>query len=439
MPHIDKPYHHHTIYGDWIARGVSLTWLPATKVLGPFCSFLVEWADKQWLRFMFALVVLTLATVGWDIALYYDDPGKLEWLWITGYPIGLFVLFRSSGLPDRIYYLRQSLVNQGILDVYDPLVSPEPSLARERRIEHLDSASAHFLKHLKDRVLRHTAVLTILISLFANYVVHQVGLYRVVPDDAGLVFTLNAFANHALGHFYVLLVSLRLGRIVAFGILMWAHGLVRLCLPGAEDQEQYYRVRLNPQPGHPDGLCGLKTILDFWTFEASLLVPPLIYTLTWLAISSSGYCLAAFWDLCGGEGATGLHSKAPANVFFWLTLILIVMQLLSLWTPLLALRMQMGHAKNVVKARLDEIVRQTAQLRYDLAHSNEAGIRKESAERLAHALDAYQDYQNMPLWPVSNATLKAHVVQLWTVLVFLGVLQEDVKIWPLVKGTLGMT
>ena len=298
MPHTDGPYQHHLTITDWVARGTNCVWRPVTRLLGPLCGALIDWTDRWWLRFMVILLGLTIAVVAWDFVLYAHDFRQLDWLWITGYPVALFVLMRSSGLPDRIFYLRQSLINQDILDLYDPRTSPTPSLDRERVSDRQEMHNAVILDLLKERVLPHTAVLTILFCAVANYVIHTIGIYRTVPPDAPSLQVLNAQINHFLGHLYILLLGLRLGRAVAFSVLMWAHGLVRLRLSGEDDDGVVYRVRLNPQPGHPDGICGLRNILEFWTFEASLLVPPLIYTLAWMVILAAPACQGGDWAVC---------------------------------------------------------------------------------------------------------------------------------------------
>ncbi len=434
MPHLDQPYRHHVALTEGAGRLTRTMWGKLTRLLGPPCSWIIETTDAWWTVLMSVLLVMTIALVGWDLTLY--GPQKVDWLWITGYPVALFILFRSTGLPDRIFYLRESLINQGILEAYDPATNPEPSLAREREMREAGGAGIDVLRIMKGRILPHTALLTVLICVFANIVIHRVGLYRVVPVDAGAGKVWNAFANHALGHAYVLLLSLRLGRAVAFSVLMWTHRLVRLRALQVDGSETVYRVRLNPQPAHPDGICGLKNILDFWTFEASLLVPPLVYTLSWLALAGSPFCQSAYWSLCNGNAAGAIetsYTASPVIVFFWFSLILIVLQVLALWWPILALRFHMEHARTIVRTRLDAIARTSADLRFKVVNSQDPEERKKAAEQLANALEAYKDYQALPLWPISRATLTAHLAQLWTLLVFLGVVHQEDKIWPMVE------
>jgi hypothetical protein len=434
MPHLDRPYRHHVALTEWLGRVMGAMWGSAIRVLAPPCSWIIENTDAWWTVLMCVLLVVTVGIVGWDFGLYGLQ--RVDWLWITGYPVALFILLRSTGLPDRIFYLRESLINQGILEVYDPSTNPEPSLAREREMGDMSGAGVDVLRDMKGRILPHTALLTVLICFFANIVVHRVGLYRVIPDGASTSRLLNAYANHALGHAYVLLLSLRLGRAVAFSLLMWTHRLLRIPKSHAKGGGAFYRVRLNPQPGHPDGICGLKNILDFWTFEASLLIPPLIYTLFWLAISGSAFCQTSYWSLCSVSAANAMeasHTVSPIIVFFWFSLILIVLQVLALWWPILALRFHMEHARTIVRNRLDAIARKSADLRFKIVNSQDPQERKEAAEQLANGLEAYKDYESIPLWPISRATLTTHLAQLWTLLVFLGVVHQEEKIWPIIE------
>jgi hypothetical protein len=433
MPYLKEPYKHREKYSKGIAYTANRLWPLVTGVLGPPCSWLIEKTDSLWPYFVGALLVLTVGVLGWDVALYYYGENQgLDLVWITSYPFALYVLFRSTDLPNRIFFLRQSLVNQHILEVYDQDANREASLARERSFDD-SSLQKAFLKVAGKRVLPHTAVITILFCTFANYVIHLAGFYRIIPVDTVTMSNWNAFANHILGHIYILLLSLRLGRMVAFGFLMWGHRLVRLSMPNAKGEQTLFSIRLNPQPGHPDGVCGLKKILDFWAFEASLLIPLLVYTLTWLAVGVSKFCSSPYWELCVGQTSKWHHTAEPLNVFFMLSFIMIILQLLSLWWPVLALRVHMGHAQNIVEKQIDEIVRKASALRFVVVNAKEAKVRKESAEQLTEALEAFQDYRNIPLWPISSATLKNHLAQLWTILVFLGIVSQEKTIWPMVK------
>jgi hypothetical protein len=93
----------------------------------------------------------------------------------------------------------------------------------------------------------------------------------------------------------------------------------------------------------------------------------------------------------------------------------------------------MEHARTIVRNRLDAIARKSADLRFKIVNSQDPQERKEAAEQLANGLEAYKDYESIPLWPISRATLTTHLAQLWTLLVFLGVVHQEGKIWPIIE------
>jgi len=118
MPHIEKPYQHHEKFSEDIASAIKFVWNPVTRVFGRPCSWLIRTTDELWHYCVPGLLILTVLIVTWDVALYIGNSQDLDWLWVTSYPFGLFVLFRSTDLPDRIFYLRKSLVNQRILEQF---------------------------------------------------------------------------------------------------------------------------------------------------------------------------------------------------------------------------------------------------------------------------------------------------------------------------------
>lgn len=437
MPDVERPYGHNQKLREDMADAIVLLWNPVIAMVGRPCSLAVKFFDAIWPYALIALLFATGAVLVWDVTLNWDDLGALDWLWVTGYPFGLIILFKSSDLPDRIYYLRKSLFRQGILDLYDPNLESGPSIARERDAEERPLAAKAF-DELTERVLPHTAVLTVLICLAANLVIHEVGLYRTIPAGADMSTRWNAWAGHGLGHIYIFLLSFRFGRMVAFSLLMLGHKLIRLSIRTSDGQLATFGVRLDPQPGHPDGMCGLRRIVDFWAFEASLLIPPLIYTLAWLAISGSSACATDYWVLCETGALDFRHDADPAAAFLSLSLLLITMQVLALWWPILGLRMHLGVVRHQVEDRLDAIVNTISDLRYQAANTDNTAEQKKYNERTKEFLNAYQDYKNIPLWPITKETIIHNISQLWTILVFLGIVTQEQKLWPIILDALSV-
>ena len=165
----------------------------------------------------------------------------------------------------------------------------------------------------------------------------------------------------------------------------------------------------------PDKVCGLKPIGEFWTFEAAVLIPPLAYTLAWIGVMNA--------DL-GTEIQQFLSAKH--GVFVTATLILILLQIFALWVPMLSLRRVMGAAKHDLQARADELAQEAASLKHTLLHGTDKEERAAAEQRHEQLLMAFQDVEQFPRWPISGATIRSHILQLWPVLGFIGVENKDV-------------
>ncbi len=205
-------------------------------------------------------------------------------------------------------------------------------------------------------------------------------------------------------------VGIRLGRISAYGIVMWIFPLIRVDLFSGQ-----FRIRLNPQPGHPDKVCGLKPIGEFWTFEAAVLIPPLAYTLAWIGVMNPGL---------GIEIQQNLSTKH--GTFVTAALILILLQIFALWVPMLSLRRVMGAAKQDLQARADQLAQEIARLKHTLLHAADKDERAAAEQQHKQLLMAFQDIEHVPRWPISAATIRSHILQLWPILGFIGVENEVV-------------
>lgn len=391
-----------------MATAGHLAWRPVIVSFGPLADVIVLILD-EWRRWtLLALSVLALAGTVWDLAAYWGDWGAVHWISLTGYPIGLYVLYQSGDLHRRFNGLAWGLARQEILEIYEPRRSPGPSLRRERPPGLRDRAIlAQVFEAARDSIIRHASVLSILVGVaFAALAFPTAG-----PSEA---HTAGAWwldiCFDGLNVVFGFIVGIRLGRIAAYGIVMWTYPLLRIELFTGR-----YRLRLNPQPGHPDKVCGLKPIGDFWTFEALVLLPPLAYTLAWLGIMNSG----AAWVV-----AMGL--RANHTPFVVATSILILLQVFALWAPMLSLRRVMGTVKHDLQARADEFAQEAATMKHILLHTTDKDERDAAEKRHAELLNAFADIEQVPRWPISADTIKAHIMQLWPILGFIGVENEDV-------------
>jgi hypothetical protein len=394
--------------GRYLAAAVGIVWGPVVTVLGPAADAIVFFLD-EWRRWILLLLsVLTLAATIWTLAVYWGDWQNAQWTLLTGFPVGLFVLYQSSDLHRRFNGLSWGLTGQGILEVYAPSRSRRPSLRSERPPGLRDRAIVEELfQRARNRFIRHASAMSVLVgTFFAILVVEGDG-----PAAA------HGFWAQSLDHFLAALevvfgfvVGIRLGRIAAYGMVMWTYPLIRVDLFSGQ-----FRVRLNPQPGHPDKVCGLKPIGEFWTFEAAVLIPPLAYTLAWIGVMNAGLETVIQQNLPDKHGA-----------FVTATLILILLQIFALWVPMFSLRRVMVAAKHDLQARADRLAQEVASLKHTLLHAADKDERAAAKQRHEQVLMAFQDVEQVPRWPISAATIRSHVLQLWPILGFIGVENEAV-------------
>ena len=397
-----------TEIGQYLAVAVRLAWWPAILLFGPLADVIVRFFDT-WRRWtLLALSVLVLAATVWDLAAHWGDWGTVDWVAITGFPIGLYVLYQSSDLHRRFNGLTRGLARQEILEIYEPTQSPGPSLRRERPPGLRDRAIfEQVFEAARDSIIRHASVLSVLVgAVFAALVLQASDLS--VGHTTGERWLDACFDGLKVA--IVFIVGVRLGRIAAYGIVMWTYPLLRVELFTGR-----YRLRLNPQPGHPDKVCGLKPIGDFWTFEALALLPPLAYTLTWIGIMNSGA------DWTESMGLQNTHTP-----FVVATSILILLQVFTLWVPMLSLHRVMGAAKHDLQVRADEFAQEAATMKHTLLHGTDKDARDAAQKRHAVLLKAFADIEQVPRWPVAAGTIKAHITQLWPVLGFIGVENDRV-------------
>lgn len=397
-----------TEIGQYLAAAVRLAWRPVILLLGPLADTVVRFLDRWRSETLLLLSLLSLAVIVWDLAAHWGDWDAVHWILVTGFPIGLYVLYQSSDLHRRFNGLAWGLARQDILEFYEPIRHPGPSLPRERPPGLRDRAIfAKVFKAARDSIIRHASVLSVLVG--AVFV--ALALLVADPSEAdgtGERWLGACFDGLKLAFSFI--VGVRLGRIAAYGIVMWTYPLLRV-----ERYSGRFRLRLNPQPGHPDQVCGLKPIGDFWTFEALVLLPPLAYTLVWIGIMNSG----AAWVT-----TMGLRVNHPP--FIAATSILILLQVFALWVPMLSLRRIMGTVKHDLQSRADEFAQEAATMKYALLHATDKDARDAAEKRHAVLLKAFADIEQVPRWPITADTIKAHILQLWPVLGFIGVENEDV-------------
>ena len=152
------------------------------------------------------------------------------------------------------------------------------------------------------------------------------------------------------------------------------------------------------------------------TCQASLMIPLLLYTLGWLALVGADSFRNQFSLFVDS------YARDPLLAFFWLSMLLIVVQILALWIPVLALRLVMGRAKAHFRKEADDLALHVREQKKILRSTSTTRDQKErAAMALEHALNAYRDHDDVPLWPISGTTLSKHLLHFWGLAAFLGI------------------
>ena len=404
-----------TEIGRYVAAVVNIAWRPFVHLLGPFAVALVLFLD-EWRRWvLFYLSAGTVLAVAWDLVVYWNACKLVDWILLTGFPIGLFVLYKSSDLHRRFNNLARGLARQGILEAYEPGRSRPPAFRRELPPQPVPAGDPSLniqdrilvFREARGQIIRHAAVMSVLVG--ALFLALSIAVTGTGSGEGHWELRLTNYLA-ALKAIFGLVVGIRLGRIAAYGIMMWTYPLINVELSGRR-----FRLRLDPQPGHPDHVCGLKPIGDFWSFEATVLILPLAYILAWIGLMNTSL---------GPEIQVKLLDNHSTYVFA--AMVLLLLQVFALWVPMLSLRRVMGRAKQDLQGRADELAQRAANLKYAMLHANSKKARDEAEKRHEELLKAFQDFEQVPLWPISARTLRSYVLQLWPILGFVGVENKKV-------------
>ena len=65
-------------------------------------------------------------------------------------------------------------------------------------------------------------------------------------------------------------------------------------------------------------------------------------------------------------------------------------------------------------------------MKHTLLHATDKDERDAAEKRHTELLKAFADIEQVPRWPISGDTIRAHITQLWPVLGFIGVENEKV-------------
>jgi hypothetical protein len=164
---------------------------------------------------------------------------------------------------------------------------------------------------------------------------------------------------------------------------------------------QRYGLRIRLFLGHPDGVCGLKPIGEYYFYQARLFLVPSIYlTIWWLLIS--------LWR----------NSPTFAVYDYWrgrliiLVIGLVIMQLSSFVLPMIWFHRQMTLQKWDYVSKYSRLLDHLLQGNGGRSIELDAVTEHETAVSIDKVLSKYYEAERMPTWPIDWGTKKKFIVRI---------------------------
>lgn len=189
-----------------------------------------------------------------------------------------------------------------------------------------------------------------------------------------------------------------LGRMVAFGFL------------GTYIDQT--TVRIDTQPGHLDGACGLKPLGDFYFYQAGLVGIAAVHLALWSA-------LIPVWTLRD-------YSRWGTSYFALLGVVIVLEILTFLW-PMFSIHREMQRQKDRHLREADQLGRAIRERRRELEIADDVQRREVLSDQLQAMTERYHAIENMPTWPVDFKTKRRFTLSnLALITPFLGLILENV-------------
>ncbi len=149
-------------------------------------------------------------------------------------------------------------------------------------------------------------------------------------------------------------------------------------------------ITLKIEPGHLDGVGGLKPIGDFYFRQAMVAALPALFLAIWLLIIQFGHTRYGVW-------------RTPYAI---LLAISILVEILVFVVPLLSFHGMMVVEKQKQLEGADELSKEIAFAEHQLTREQDVHKRELIKDRLSSMTKEYWDIERLPTWPVSKRTKK---------------------------------
>ena len=323
------------------------------------------------------MACLILAVLVQDLWLHWDFPKQIDWMILSGLPVGLAFVMATNDVRRRFDALVDSLSNQDILRFrrHARGAGPEGLVEDSHRRDRLRARA-------KRRIEEEAAVWGFAVCLLF------VPLCLIVLDlliaAKGIEFTVRAALLHVVVVPMSLVCGLRLGRMACYG---WQGLSYRTFTVGRNS------VLIEPMAGHADGSSGLSPIGAFYSYQVGRMTWLVGYLLTWLLL------------LTYVERGTFVQVELQAKLSLGLLALfclIFLMQWLGFFLPMLSIH------RELAAWRAEAAERHYAQLSA-FRHALAGAAARVDPERALQAIVLRQDRDDLAslnLWPVSSETLR---------------------------------
>jgi hypothetical protein len=151
-----------------------------------------------------------------------------------------------------------------------------------------------------------------------------------------------------------------------------------------------HKIIIHIQPGHLDGVAGLKPVGDFYFRQAMIAALPAVFLAAWLLIIQFGHTSYSVW-------------RTPYAVLLSIAL---VVEILVFVVPLISFHRMMVEEKRKQLEEADELSKEIALAEHELTSEQDVQKRELIKDRLSSMTKEYWNIENLPTWPVAKRTRK---------------------------------
>jgi len=206
---------------------------------------------------------------------------------------------------------------------------------------------------------------------------HRIGLFFAIAIIFAWLVVFNNSHGFRLSEWLTLVLETFVGYVIgrSLGYAISYGGLKKLL-----DQ---HNISIKVQPGHLDGVAGLKPIGDLYFFQATLIAFPAVYLAIWWFIFPL-FPRYALWR----------------DPYIGLLTIILIIEFLAFFLPIWSFHTEMHNQKNKLLNEADKLSQDIIKLQSKLVSTKSESERNNYKDRLALMTQQYWDLEIMPTWPV---------------------------------------